>query len=635
MIDEMPGVGPQLKQRLLTKFENEAGIQQALMDERLDELLTIEGVSEKRAINWIHIARGLETEPFAATPTAELVQQYITELARSYASTPHGKTKARLLAPLPNPEAAKARQQTILEWKNRAATMPRSDIRAALRKLSTFRTPKPILNATSLIVAETAEAYDRLHEIGVGQWAHLGTKRDLAQADQYESVIVAYDDGNMASPEFAEELASTSDLMEFCPQVASAWMKENGSTIEGLQELAAATGQSSLAPEPQPLHASQIPKSSDLTRFCWQLAKELDEEVRARTEGMSLTATELLESVAHGGLPKRLEILVQQIMVEGAEQIMMEYGLVANPFVAGVPIAVDETVIDKAIHEARRESGKQSVREQREFAKRLESVKADLELELQEWQQFDEGFSLGCMALDFDLQASTWGKNLNFSSGKHLKLANLEGLQPISYELGSDTQIAVLTGANSGGKSTLLELITQIMIMARMGLPVPAANCTTPWVDEVHLVTAAKGLDAGAFETFLRGFLPIVQGDKRRLVLADEVEAVTELEAASRIIGFFMDELSRTQSLGIIVTHLAEQVMAHATAKIRVDGIDAIGLDENHQLLVDRCPKLNHFARSTPELIIQRMANLSTGERKGLYDALLKRFQGTRVSTPF
>ncbi|MGB1697835.1 MAG: hypothetical protein ACPHK8_05500 [Thermoplasmatota archaeon] len=635
MMDELPGLGPQLKARLLHQFQNEAGFQQALLDESLDELLQVDGVSEKRAISWIHQARGIQTDPFAATPAAEAVQSHIIELARSYASTPLAKTKARLLHPLQTPEAALAKQAEVLQWKERAAQLPRAAIRSALRKLQPLREPKPVLDATCLIVAESNEAYEMLHAAGIGKWAHLGTKRDLQQAEQYETVLVAYDNGHISVPDFAEELPADAGLLAFCPQAATAWLKENRATLEALNELAAATGKEPLAPEPPALHASEIPSSNDLTRFCRSLAKELDEEVRARTEHLALTGAELLASVSMGGLPKRLAQVVDAVLQTGAVEIKMEYGLQVQPFVAGVPIDVDEDAIDQALHEARRKANQATVMEQRAFARELDGLKGTLQAAVDEWTQFDVHFSLGCMALDFDLQPSSWAEELRFEEGVHLRLRSLEGVQPIAYQLGGEHGIAVLTGANSGGKSTLLELISQIMICARMGLPVPAMDCRVPWVQELHLVTAGKGLDAGAFETFLRGFLPIVQGDKRRLVLADEVEAVTELEAASRILGFFMDQLSRTDSLGIIVTHLAEQVLAHATAPVRVDGIEAIGLDEHHQLVVDRCPKLNHFARSTPELIIQRMSNLSKGNRKELYDALLQRFEGTRVSTPF
>ena len=49
-----------------------------------------------------------------------------------------------------------------------------------------------------------------------------------------------------------------------------------------------------------------------------------------------------------------------------------------------------------------------------------------------------------------------------------------------------DENIALLTGANSGGKTTLLETLTQISIMAQMGLPVSADKAEIKLFDEIY-----------------------------------------------------------------------------------------------------------------------------------------------------
>ena len=59
---------------------------------------------------------------------------------------------------------------------------------------------------------------------------------------------------------------------------------------------------------------------------------------------------------------------------------------------------------------------------------------------------------------------------------------------------------------------------------------------------------------------------------------------------------------------------------------IRIDGIEAQGLDENMDLIVDRNPKRNHIARSTPELIVRRLASRSQGPTSEIFSNLLKGF---------
>lgn len=260
-------------------------------------------------------------------------------------------------------------------------------------------------------------------------------------------------------------------------------------------------------------------------------------------------------------------------------------------------------------------------------AKRLAAVRPAVEAELQRWLEFDADFALGCFALEHGLRPARIAGHLEFASSVHLSLAASAQAQRIAYRLGPEDNVALLTGANSGGKTTLLEHIAQLVIMARLGLPVVGPDVTVPWVEELHYVTSRRSLDAGAFESFLRSFLPVALGDKTRLVLADEVESVTELEAAGRILGFFIDRLSRSPtSLAVVVSHMASEVLRHTTTPVRVDGIEATGLDDEFRLLVNRSPVMGRFARSTPELILQRLAATTKGPHQALFKDLLGRF---------
>ena len=82
--------------------------------------------------------------------------------------------------------------------------------------------------------------------------------------------------------------------------------------------------------------------------------------------------------------------------------------------------------------------------------------------------------------------------------------------------------------------------------------------------------------------------------------------------------------IEKTDSFGIIVTHMAKELMLYTD--VRVDGIEAKGLDENYDLIVDRTPKMNYLARSTPELILKRIYENSEGTLKEVYGEVLKKF---------
>jgi dsDNA-specific endonuclease/ATPase MutS2 len=200
--------------------------------------------------------------------------------------------------------------------------------------------------------------------------------------------------------------------------------------------------------------------------------------------------------------------------------------------------------------------------------------------------------------------------------------------QPVSYELGFNSKrIAVITGANSGGKTTLLETIAQVQIMAQSGLPVLAESAEVPLLQKLYFFAKRRGESgAGAFESLLRSFAGIAASKaERRLILADEIEAVTEPGAAAKIIAAMLEWFSRDSgTLVAIVTHLGDELLNHRITGMRIDGIEAKGLDENLNLIVDRNPVLGKLARSTPELILERLSRKSGEE---FYTFLLRRFR--------
>jgi dsDNA-specific endonuclease/ATPase MutS2 len=119
-------------------------------------------------------------------------------------------------------------------------------------------------------------------------------------------------------------------------------------------------------------------------------------------------------------------------------------------------------------------------------------------------------------------------------------------------------------------------------------------------------------------------FIPIVTTNSEKLVLLDELEGITELDAAVKIISTFIDMIKESNSYGVIVTHMARELMNYTD--IRVDGIEAKGLDENYNLIVDRTPKMNFLAKSTPELILKRIYEKSDDDLKAVYARILEKF---------
>ena len=259
--------------------------------------------------------------------------------------------------------------------------------------------------------------------------------------------------------------------------------------------------------------------------------------------------------------------------------------------------------------------------------------------------EFDLFLSIGRFALDYELSTPNIGSELvglRFENCKNIFLQK-EGLEgklevvPISYVVGNISgpegtnreRVVLLSGANSGGKTCCLQLIAQIIMLAQTGFPIPAKNSNVGLFDEIYYFSKSKGtLDAGAFENALETFSKIISGEKSKIVLVDELESITEPGAAAKIIAGILEMFDQNEkNCAVFVSHLAEEITKFIKGEgVRVDGIEARGLDENLELIVDRNPKFNYLARSMPQLIVERLYRLSKDEKARIYKKFLEYF---------
>ncbi len=212
------------------------------------------------------------------------------------------------------------------------------------------------------------------------------------------------------------------------------------------------------------------------------------------------------------------------------------------------------------------------------------------------------------------------------------KVKKEDEVQAITYYL--DQGQTILTGANSGGKTSLLQLMCETQLLAQMGLFVRGV-CQVPLYENIHFFTKSSGtVGSGAFETTLKDLADIATGhsaqnpegqenveESRSLVLLDEIESITEPGAAGTLIAATLDWFKNTGTIDVVlVSHLGE-VLHELCPDARIDGIEASSLDDNLQLVVDRNPKIGVLARSTPQLIV---AKLALQEKGNAYFAFLK-----------
>lgn len=200
----------------------------------------------------------------------------------------------------------------------------------------------------------------------------------------------------------------------------------------------------------------------------------------------------------------------------------------------------------------------------------------------------------------------------------------IKNATPISYALNSNSiqdislnneRVSILTGANSGGKTTLLELILSTQYLSMCGFSIQSNSnkeIQIPDVEEIIYLKKFTGTQgSGAFEQTIKQLLSIISTPTKKLLLIDEFEAITEPGAAAKILITFLEEISKCEVFCVGVSHLGEDIKSHIENKninsIRIDGISATGLDDKGNLMTNHQPQFNQLGSSTPELILQRI----------------------------
>ena len=286
----------------------------------------------------------------------------------------------------------------------------------------------------------------------------------------------------------------------------------------------------------------------------------------------------------------------------------------------------------------------------KKIANELDKTRDEVMNAVQTLLEFDLFLAVGLFAHDYELETpkisleytgvGVQGANNiflieSYLKGKHGKV------QPIDYSIGktpfqpagtNGENCALLSGANSGGKTTTIQTLAQIVTMAQSGFPVPAKQAYVPVFEELYFFYKSRGIvSAGAFETTLKQFAEIVVSEKSKLALFDEVEAITEPGSAANVIAGLIEILqSDPKTSTVICSHLAREIQEVTSVPLRIDGIEARGLDENLELVVDRTPRFGSLARSTPELIVERLSKLTKGPKKAVYEKILENLNRVR-----
>lgn len=348
-----------------------------------------------------------------------------------------------------------------------------------------------------------------------------------------------------------------------------------------------------------------------------RVLEEINEEIGEEIKEMTISGEGLMKMLSEGKMPVGILKIVRGAIEKS--------GISEHVFNLGVPVTIDYKELE---HQIKMQSATEfsdmaeKVRRSSEKLRNIPEILKKLEAEILV-EDFCNEVADG---IEEKKSFPSFGEDLFLEDGLSIFL---DEPQPISFILNKEAKCSILTGANSGGKTTLLEHVLQNISLFRMGLPV-VGEFRCPVFDDVYYFAKSKGsASKGAFETLLTQMSRV--GSRRSeignvLILADEIEAVTEPGVAGKIISATAEYFVEKGYFMILATHLGAEiaksllVLDSVSSKlstgvpflsgngIRVDGIEAKGLDEDFNLIVNHNPVLGRLASSTPELIVERMA---------------------------
>ena len=679
-LEDVPGVGEKTASAL-SQLEDP---QRALREGDVATIARAPGISEGRAAV---IARGAirrrhgDDGAFLATDRAREIYRDALGLLKQRAETEYAKKRLETFYPSTSPSRiAEAREFT----RQAIEREPDPEVSAALREVQPLETPTPVRVRERCLATTDAERYaaaeQRFPELSVEV---IEDKQDVAELARSYSTVIVLDEA-FAGMDVAGDvqvrtdvqLASESDgervdretIAEIVPERLLSFFAHNRETLRAAVRVHEAADLEP-ATDPERLRGTlsrvdedgTVVGDGELDRLS-RAVDDLDaavgtaesvanDHLRAAIgeRDVTIEGRDFLSLVEQGArvdsllsrelheeyeqaVRKAREHLVDALALSDGEPELAERVFGGEPT---FPLARNEEAVSRLRTELSAARDQRAARLKTELAADLAALREPVETLVADALELDVELAISRFYREYDCTLPTFlDDELGDRSDESADAPGIEvvggrsplldvdfaAVEPVDYRVSG---VTLLSGVNSGGKTSTLDLLGLVAILSAMGLPVPAAEARLRRFTGLHYYAKSQGtLDAGAFESTLQEFGDLVEGADDRLVLVDELESITEPGASAKIVAGILEELDRQDASAVFVSHLAREIREAADVPVAVDGIEAVGL-EHGELVVERSPVRNHLARSTPELIVEKLAGESDA---AFYEELLEKF---------
>lgn len=637
-IEEIKGVGSKLIKKIIKTYGSYEKFEESVKNYDIEKLMSIQGLSQKIALEIIRKIHDNKKSEFLKTEQSIKIYDEIIDKILDFTNTDYARTRVLLLNPTTDHEKISKTQELIKKTNEQTNNLDYAVIRQLYEKIKPLKNDiKAKFNDEYAIVCEDYEDYLTLIKKGFDKYCNIFPIEDHMNLEEFEFIIYLYNNYNVDPGEANNIMAisNSSPDYEIQPNITLEYYKQNREILENVYELRQYLGMDSYIGDAlEALDAVQVETQNKIAirEIIEEIKDAVNDRLKNEIKNVALEGDEILLLLNDDDLPPKLMNIFDEVLDEAREELSDKTGLLFDPFIVKYPVEIDENELKRVQENISANIHMKKYEQELNACSLLEKYGEEIKKETREIIEYDYPLTLASFTKFYDLTIPKISDTYQLKGSLHLALKQEEKLnntemQKIDYNLDKENNIILLTGANSGGKTTLLETIGQHCIMTHMGLGVCSEEATIAETEEVHYFTKKHSLNAGAFETFITSFIPVTIGKEKKLVLIDELESITELEAAIKIIIGFIEHIQNNDSYAIIVTHMAPEILKRTdNIKIRTDGIEAKGLDENYNLIVDRTPKINYLANSTPELILKKIYEKSEEPLKSVYKDILDKF---------
>ncbi len=630
-------------------------LQDAIEFPDLDTLSSILGIKRKDAEKVVirnkeDLAGYKVRDVFCTKETRELEKELL-EILSTYAATKNGRDMVLTLTPSLDKADLKSRFRAVRESENLKKLMGEDKIARVRETISKAGIEKMNFGRPPLIAIRSRGIEAKIKE-NYGDFVHVELVDSAAKAEELlrkgDTILLIaekgeeFDESGIINiyiddlsdpceiyPEFVvnsfmakkKAIEAIIDMLNKFEELKSSYPFESIS-LEGLEEVLAL------------IKEIEADRSKGENRF--------DEIIYRREEEINKEANRIMKS---GGGVEEFKGFLEEVMVHMADELMLTeedknvlWESAYENLERGLPFEFSRERMAQLRLIYTKKLGERRYYKLREFAKQLEKRREMVSNAIKTLFYFDFMLSVIQFSRDFELnipELTEEGLGLIMSRNIFLVSEELRGgepVVPVSYSVGKANSgifgatphpVAILTGANSGGKTCLLITLATSVILTELGLPVPAERAEIPLMP-VYFYRRKMIKKTGSFEYSMRALSRIFMREGAKVVLIDELEALTEPGAMGRIMASILNNMPK-DTLAVVITHLIHEILPHiSAAKVRVDGIESEGLDATGNIIVDRQPMFNHIGSSTPELVIRKLlGRVRNEELKAVYKEMI------------